>query len=45
MATTPQMLAHEKLDPLESRFVKVDQLSWKPDTHARHRNESFDGRA
>jgi anti-sigma factor ChrR (cupin superfamily) len=30
MATTPNMPDHETLDPLQSRFVQVDNLAWKP---------------
>jgi anti-sigma factor ChrR (cupin superfamily) len=30
MATTPNMPDHETLDALQSRFVQVDKLAWKP---------------
>ncbi|WP_187625944.1 cupin domain-containing protein [Pseudomonas congelans] len=30
MATTPQMPGHEALGALQSRFVEVDKLPWKP---------------
>ena len=34
MAHTPHLEAEAKLGPLDSRYVQVDQLPWKPTGHA-----------